>query len=501
MIIAVFIIFVFIAIFLCRNVKNQYSWILSILMLSFNVITISLVLYINKLSDYRSLIQLDNELYYRIINFKISFFTLRSMINAGVILFVFGKLNVLYISRPDKTAVKLLYSAVSVAVCLAYYYLNSFDFAKQLHIGAVSFFGVSADKIRDWVWLYDCLLLGCSVLLPYIWLYLRSRQTKIKFKKKQYQILAVAFGIIDIFFIVLFVIGPFRGMVLSRIDLISYTNYHPEHSIYFYTYFPLTVFGMLNIIFFLLVKYRIFDTANLFRRKKIAKSITYMPQDIRHIMHSYKNAFFSIKTLTDKAMALLPKDGTEHAEESGILLKEIEKISEEYIKRSGDFSNISRNIVSNLTELNVPDFVVKVCGQKDLAGIRLELNVMEEECYIFGDERQLAEVIKNMLDNSVEAIAAAEREDGRIVISVFPDDDWICVSIWDNGCGITAKNKRKLFKPLFSTKKTNDNWGIGLSYVNKVIYSHFGMIFVESEPGEFAEFQILLPSSRGRQYY
>ena len=66
----------------------------------------------------------------------------------------------------------------------------------------------------------------------------------------------------------------------------------------------------------------------------------------------------------------------------------------------------------------------------------------------------------------------------------------------DNGCGIDKKMMKRLFKPFASTKKTFNNWGIGLSHVKDVVDAHFGFINVKSKPNEFTEFQIILPNHR-----
>lgn len=105
-----------------------------------------------------------------------------------------------------------------------------------------------------------------------------------------------------------------------------------------------------------------------------------------------------------------------------------------------------------------------------------------------------ADAIYNILINSLDAVRAAEREQGIIKISVFHEADWICVSVEDNGCGIPKENLKKCFNPLFTTKKTHANWGIGLSYVYQIVKYHLGFVFADSKVGEYTQFQILLPS-------
>ena len=66
--------------------------------------------------------------------------------------------------------------------------------------------------------------------------------------------------------------------------------------------------------------------------------------------------------------------------------------------------------------------------------------------------------------------------------------------MWDNGTGIAADIKDKLFQPFFTTKPTGEGTGLGLSISYDIItQQHGGTITVQSEPGAFTEFTIRLP--------
>ena len=68
------------------------------------------------------------------------------------------------------------------------------------------------------------------------------------------------------------------------------------------------------------------------------------------------------------------------------------------------------------------------------------------------------------------------------------------VRIRDNGTGLPADIKDKLFQPFFTTKPTGEGTGLGLSISYDIVtQQHSGTITVESEPGAFTEFTITLP--------
>jgi two-component system, NtrC family, sensor kinase len=68
------------------------------------------------------------------------------------------------------------------------------------------------------------------------------------------------------------------------------------------------------------------------------------------------------------------------------------------------------------------------------------------------------------------------------------------IRIRDNGTGITPEVKEKLFSPFFTTKPAGEGTGLGLSISHDIIVKqHGGSIDVETQPGEFTEFRIILP--------
>ena len=68
------------------------------------------------------------------------------------------------------------------------------------------------------------------------------------------------------------------------------------------------------------------------------------------------------------------------------------------------------------------------------------------------------------------------------------------IRIRDNGTGIPAEVKDKMFNPFFTTKPAGEGTGLGLSISHDIIVKqHAGSIEVDFQPGEFTEFRIVLP--------
>src|SRR6476619_3183375 len=74
--------------------------------------------------------------------------------------------------------------------------------------------------------------------------------------------------------------------------------------------------------------------------------------------------------------------------------------------------------------------------------------------------------------------------------------DRVEITIRDNGTGIPPDVKEKMFNPFFTTKPAGEGTGLGLSISHDIIVKqHSGSIEVDTRPGEFTEFRIVLPRS------
>jgi signal transduction histidine kinase len=89
-----------------------------------------------------------------------------------------------------------------------------------------------------------------------------------------------------------------------------------------------------------------------------------------------------------------------------------------------------------------------------------------------------------MRDGYEPALAAATRDLG----------DRVEIRIRDNGSGIPPEVKDKMFNPFFTTKPPGEGTGLGLSLsYDIVVKQHAGSIEVDTGPGEFTEFRVILP--------
>jgi two-component system NtrC family sensor kinase len=108
---------------------------------------------------------------------------------------------------------------------------------------------------------------------------------------------------------------------------------------------------------------------------------------------------------------------------------------------------------------------------------------------ITSDRAQLQQVVLNLLNNALDAVA----EGGRIVVSSAPVADGIEVAVADDGCGIPFELHNRIFDPFFTTKGPGEGSGLGLSICHTIMKGLGGTLSFDSSPGKGTTFRIRLP--------
>jgi signal transduction histidine kinase len=129
---------------------------------------------------------------------------------------------------------------------------------------------------------------------------------------------------------------------------------------------------------------------------------------------------------------------------------------------------------------------------------RLTIDVVDESLVVIGDITRLTQVLGNLLNNA----AKYTNPGGSIELRVRrEDDEWVEVSVKDNGIGIPQESVSKLFH-LFSRLKGTDErtpggLGIGLALVRTLVEMHEGAVSVVSEgENRGSEFRVRLPLTK-----
>lgn len=145
--------------------------------------------------------------------------------------------------------------------------------------------------------------------------------------------------------------------------------------------------------------------------------------------------------------------------------------------------------VNRMIETVVGNFELRVKNKNGT----LNANISEGELMIKGDEVHITNVIFNLLDNAVKY----SKEVPEIEVSTENKKDKILISVRDNGIGISKDHQEQIFDKFYRVPTGNvhnvKGFGLGLSYVKKIVDSHEGEIKVESALNKGTKFSILFP--------
>jgi signal transduction histidine kinase len=97
----------------------------------------------------------------------------------------------------------------------------------------------------------------------------------------------------------------------------------------------------------------------------------------------------------------------------------------------------------------------------------------------------------NLLENALDALGNGSGE-GRVSVAVARDDGMAVVRVADDGPGIPAAEREKLFLPYYSTKRRGS--GLGLAIVRRIVAEHGGNVEVADNTPRGTRFTIELPA-------
>jgi len=123
------------------------------------------------------------------------------------------------------------------------------------------------------------------------------------------------------------------------------------------------------------------------------------------------------------------------------------------------------------------------------AGTEVTIDVQPAGLTLRGVATHLEDVIVNLLGNSLEALESG----GHIRLAArYHSASEVCLSVEDDGPGVSAAVKTTIFKPFVTTKPAGT--GLGLAICQKVIDAHNGRLELDTSPMGGARFSIYLPS-------
>ncbi len=224
---------------------------------------------------------------------------------------------------------------------------------------------------------------------------------------------------------------------------------------------------------------------------------------LSNLIHEFKTPLNLIFSSTQLINRKIDKDKTISEKDMTRYIKIINQNSYRILKLINNISDDNKiNLGHSCYEPvngNIVYFIEGICDSIESFVKSNNMNIIfdtdEEELIVSFDLDKMERIILNLISN---AIKFRKSNDGQIAISITHDKEFINISVRDNGIGISSENIDKIFDKYVRLNDERsiikEGSGIGLSLVQALVKLHSGSINVDSEIGQWTEFNIKIPN-------
>ena len=279
-------------------------------------------------------------------------------------------------------------------------------------------------------------------------------------------------------------VGPFESLIIVI----------PDVRLYLLNSLKWIILGAILFIIVVLAAFFITIRSLLNQRK-----VNEIKNDfINNMTHELKTPLATISLAVDALKtAKVQSDPTSVAYFSNIIKEENVRMNKhvETILETGQLEN--KDLELNRQPVNVHDLIQAVVDSYKLqleekpSNIHMQLDATTPE--ITADEEHLLHVLSNLIDNAIKY----SKEAIDILVSTANVNNKIIITVEDNGIGMTNETKKHIFEKFYRAHFGNihnvKGFGLGMSYVKRIVALHKGQIRVQSELDHGTTIEITLP--------
>ncbi len=204
------------------------------------------------------------------------------------------------------------------------------------------------------------------------------------------------------------------------------------------------------------------------------------------VAHEIRNPLTSMKGYAE--FLQLDEEDSQRREFLDIILDEINRVN----NIVEEFMVLAKPKTVELEEKNIVPILRNIVSLLEFEArkrrVKLHFNANNDIVQIECDENRLKQVFLNFIKNGIEAMP----DGGDLYVSAEVENNNVEISIKDTGVGIPPEKLQKIGEPFYTTKK--EGTGLGLMVSFKIIESHNGKVYIESEQNKGTTFRILLPA-------
>ncbi|MFV8828546.1 ATP-binding protein [Alkalihalobacterium sp. APHAB7] len=201
------------------------------------------------------------------------------------------------------------------------------------------------------------------------------------------------------------------------------------------------------------------------------------------IAHEIRNPLTSLKGFVQLFRSgTIPNDVFLH-----IMEDELERID----LISSEFLTLAKPVNTDFSKVNLYLLLKDIVALLDTEAFKQSISIAtvfeSEEATVLGVSSQLKQVFINLIKNAIEVMP----DGGTILIKMEKEQDYVNVSVQDEGIGMTEEQLSRIGEPFYTTKEAGT--GIGLMVTYTIIENHNGIVHVKSKLNEGTMFTVQLP--------
>ena len=213
---------------------------------------------------------------------------------------------------------------------------------------------------------------------------------------------------------------------------------------------------------------------------------------ISSVSHELRTPLTAIKGWSE-TITYSPDDPEIIANGMRVITGETERLSN-MVEELLDFSRMQSGRLTVIMDKMDPlaelgDAVLMYIQKAKREGIALEYNEPEYLPVIIGDKNRLKQVFVNVIDNAIKY----SDEGDTVTVDAYTDENHVCISVADTGCGIKAADLPKIKTKFYKANLTRRGSGIGLALADEIVKMHGGTLDIDSEENVGTTVLIKLP--------
>jgi two-component system phosphate regulon sensor histidine kinase PhoR len=275
-------------------------------------------------------------------------------------------------------------------------------------------------------------------------------------------------------------------------DSHKFAVYFPSKNIYIARQLGVMIYSSIGIL--IVIGFFVYIVFVIFKQKRLSEMKT---DFINNMTHEFKTPISTIQVSSD---ALLRNTNTTNPEKvttyANIIKDETNRLKGqvEQILKIALVDNLKNKMNRDQFDFNqmIRDIADNMMVRIENAKCKLDIHLDAQNSIITGDRDHFINVMYNLVDNALKY----SKENPYVRIRTFNKKSKLVVEIEDHGIGIPKESQKHIFEKFFRVPTGNvhnvKGFGLGLSYVKKIVESHHGKIHLHSIPGKGTTFTIYL---------